>query len=174
MAPANGPIDQIGYLVEDLDASIARWIDRQDVGPWTVYRNVRLEGSYRGEPTVVTIDVGLAYQGEVQIELIQATNTAPSPYRSRSGERLLGIHHIARIVDDLDNEVARATARGMQVAFSARNPATRVAYLESPEDPGAYFEFIEGAGLREMLNLGVAEARTWTGSDPVRVIDLNG
>lgn len=72
-----GAIDQTGILVEDLDASIARWIDHSGVGPWTIFRNVRMDGSYRGEPTLVTMDVGLSYQGEMQIELIQVTNDAP-------------------------------------------------------------------------------------------------
>lgn len=31
-----GPIDQIGYLVDNLDASIQRWIAHMGVGPWTV------------------------------------------------------------------------------------------------------------------------------------------
>ncbi|WP_260431430.1 hypothetical protein [Burkholderia contaminans] len=34
--PMFGPIDQIGYVVGDLDRSIARWRERHDVGPWTV------------------------------------------------------------------------------------------------------------------------------------------
>ena len=42
--PMLGPIDQIGYVVADLDRSIARWRKRHDVGPWTVFRNVRLDG----------------------------------------------------------------------------------------------------------------------------------
>lgn len=105
-----GAFDQTGILVDDLDASIARWIAHSGVGPWTVFRNVRLDGSYHGEPTIVTIDVGLSYQGEMQIELIQVTNDAPSPYRGDDGRVLLGLHHLARIVDDLDGAVATAVA----------------------------------------------------------------
>nr|WP_244111678.1 hypothetical protein [Burkholderia cepacia] len=36
--PVLGPIDQIGYVVADLDRSIARWRGRHDVGPWAAFR----------------------------------------------------------------------------------------------------------------------------------------
>ena len=167
-----GAIDQIGILVDDLDASINRWIDHSGVGPWTVFRNVALDGQYRGEPTRVTMHVGLSYQDGVQIELIEATNDAPSPYRADDGSRLLGLHHIARIVDDLDAAVETAVAGGMEVLFTAHNPATRVAYLRVPGEPGQLFEFICGPDMRGMCEAGMAAARDWDGSDPVTVIDF--
>ena len=167
-----GAIDQTGILVQDLDASIARWIAHSGVGPWMVFRNVRMDGSYRGEPTVVTMDVGLSYQGEMQIELIQVTNDAPSPYRADDGRPLLGLHHLARIVDDLDEAVDAAIASGMELLFTAQNPGTRVAYLQVPGEPGQLFEFICGADMRAMCAVGIAAARDWDGSDPVTVIDF--
>jgi catechol 2,3-dioxygenase-like lactoylglutathione lyase family enzyme len=172
-APVLGPIDQIGYVVADLERSIARWRARHDAGPWTVFRHVRLDGRYRGEPVTVTMDVALAYRGELQIELIHVTNDAPSPYRDAQGHALAGLHHVAWVVDDLDAAVARLTARGMQVVFDAHNPATRVAYLDDADDPGVLVEVIEGAGMRAMIAHGIAEARTWNGTDPVRIIDAS-
>ena len=167
-----GAIDQIGILVENLDASIDSWISHSGVGPWTVFRNVTLDGEYRGQPTRVTMHVGLSYQDGVQIELIEATNDAPSPYRSDDGERLLGLHHIARIVDDLDAAVGAAVEGGMELLFTAHNPATRVAYLRAPGQPGQLFEFICGADMRGMCDAGIAAARNWDGADPVTVIDF--
>lgn len=168
-----GAVDQIGFLVEDMDASIARWIDHSGVGPWTLFRNVTMEGEYRGAPTQVTMAVGLAYQDDIQIELIQVTNAAPSPYRGDDGRPLQGLHHLARIVDDLDAAVATAVEGGMEVVFTAHNPATRVAYLRVPGEPGLLFEFICGADMRAMCEAGIAAARNWDGSDPVTPIDLS-
>ncbi|MGV1683810.1 VOC family protein [Sphingopyxis sp. NJF-3] len=167
-----GPIDQIGFVVADLDRSLSSRMRALGLGPWTVFRGVTLDGRFRGEPTHVAIDVALAYQGDVQIELIQPVGDAPSPYRDGSGAALCGMHHMAWIVDDLDAAVASATARGLSVVFEASNPSTRVAYLEAPDDPGFLYEFIEGAGMREMVASGIAAARGWDGSDPVTVIDL--
>lgn len=167
-----GAIDQIGILVENLDASIDSWISHSGVGPWTVFRNVTLDGEYRGQPTRVTMHVGLSYQDGVQIELIEAINDAASPYRADDGKRLLGLHHIARIVDDLDAAVATAVESGMELLFTAHNPSTRVAYLHAPGESGQLFEFICGADMRGMCQAGIAAARDWDGNDPVTVIDL--
>lgn len=169
-----GPIDQIGHLVDDLDASIDRWIRLMGVGPWTVFRNVSLNGQYRGAAGIVTMDVGLAYQGDVQIELIKITNATPSPYRDDAGRPILGIHHVAWVVDDLDATVARAVADGLKPVFEASNPASRVAYLEAPGEPGVLFEFIAGEGMRAMIDAGIAATRAWDGSNPVTVIDAAG
>lgn len=169
-----GKIDQVGYLVDDLDASLQRWITTMGVGPWTVFRNVALNGTYRGRETLVTMDVGLAYQGDIQIELIKVTNDTPSPYRTEAGEPILGIHHVAWLVDTLDDAVAQASAGGMKVAFRAANPATQVAYMEVDQEPGLLFEFIQGEGMREMMNGGIAAARVWDGANPVHTIDFGG
>ena len=169
-----GPIDQIGFVVADLDHSIAVRTHMAGLGPWTVFRGVTLDGLFRGQPVRVAIDVALAYQGDIQIELIQPVGASPSPYRDANGTPLCGAHHLAWIVDDLDAAVAGATARGLSVVFEASNPSTRVAYLEAEGDAGVLYEFIEGAGMREMAAAGIAAARVWNGSDPVTTINLGG
>lgn len=167
-----GDIDQIGYLVQDLDASIDRWIRLMGVGPWTMFRNVAMAGHYRGVAGVVTMEVALAYQGSVQIELIKVTNNAPSPYRDAAGRPLLGMHHVAWVVEELDTAVAHAISDGLRLAYNAGNAATRVAYMEADHEPGVLFEFIEGAGMRDMIAAGIAASRQWDGSNPIEVIDF--
>ncbi|WP_257549281.1 VOC family protein [Sphingopyxis sp. DBS4] len=169
-----GAIDQLGFVVTDLDRSLSSRMRALGLGPWTVFRGVTLSGRLRGQPTQVTIDVALAYQGDMQIELIQPVGDAPSPYLDEKGAPLCGMHHMAWIVDDLDAAVANATARGLSVVFEASNPSTRVAYLEAEGDTGVLYEFIEGAGMHEMVAAGVAAARCWDGSDPVTTIHVGG
>lgn len=166
-----GPIDQIGYVVANLDTSIARWTRRTGLAPWTVFRNSRLEGMYRGSSTGVILDVALAYQGGVQIELIEVRSDTPSPY-AQSGRLLTGIHHVAWVVDDLDRSITAAEERGLVAVFTAANAAVRVAYLESPGEQGVLYELIEGQGMREMIAAGVAASAQWDGTDPVNEIDL--
>ena len=165
-----GPIDQLGYVTADLDRAVALWRDKLGVGPWTVFRNVRLTGTYRGTRAEVGIDVALSYRGSLQIELIQPTDEAPSPYRDEGGALRLGSHHVAWLVDDLDAEVTRCAGQGLQPIFQAGNAASRVAYFE-PE-PGVIWELIEGTGMRAMIDAGIAAAADWDGSDPVTEIDL--
>lgn len=167
-----GPVTQIGMVVEDLDASIQRWIAMMGVGPWTVFRNVALNGHYRGQNTVVKMDVGLAYQGETQIELIHVTNGARSPYLDTNAEPLVGLHHLAWMTDDLDVAVAQAEADGLAVVFRGESPGTRVAYLEVAEEKGVLFEFIESAATRQLIAEGIAASRNWSGENPIHVIDF--
>lgn len=168
----NGPITQIGYVVENLDTAIAGWIETAGLGPWTVFRNVSMEGTFEGEATVVTMDVGMAYQGDVQIELIEPTNAARSPYRADDGALLCGPHHIAWLVDDLDAATAQAAGSGLREVFRAWNPGTRVAYFELPGQPHTRFEYIEGAAMPGLIAAGIAASQDWDGTNPVHVIDF--
>jgi catechol 2,3-dioxygenase-like lactoylglutathione lyase family enzyme len=167
-----GAIDQIGHVTGDLDAAVAMWTSHLGVGPWTVYRNVRLTGDYRGSPAEVTIDVALAYQGGIQIELIEPTSSAPSPYRDSAGALREGVHHIAWVVDNLAAAMDDFARRGLSPVFRAGNPASEVAYFEPA--PGVVWELIEGKGMRAMIAAGLAAAEAWDGSNPVTEIDLRG
>ncbi|WP_238475198.1 VOC family protein [Sphingomonas cavernae] len=179
MTPAriagHGPIRQIAWLTEDLDGAIAQWCELAGVGPWTVYRNVRMDGDYRGSATSVRIDVGLAYQGEIQIELIAPHGAGPSPYHDAAGRVRTGMHHIAWLVADVASATEAAIAGGFAPVFRAEDGsgATRVAYLEAPENPAMLLELIEATPpIREGFETGIAAARAWDGSDPVTVIDF--
>ncbi|HZR38357.1 MAG TPA: VOC family protein [Nevskia sp.] len=169
-----GPIRQIAWLVEDLDAAIRHWMEFAGVGPWTVYRNTTLNGHCRGVPTRVKMDVGLSYQDEVQIELIQVTSRTPSPYQDAQGRTLVGMHHVAWLSRDIDGDVAQARRRGLTAAFEASNGVVRVAYMESAAEPGLLLEFIEAAPVvLEGFAAGIQAAREWDGrSNPVSVIDF--
>jgi methylmalonyl-CoA/ethylmalonyl-CoA epimerase len=167
-----GPIAQIGMVTDDLDSSIARWIATMGVGPWLVFRNVLLKGRFREQDTEVRMDVGLAYQGETQVELIHVTNGAVSPYLAPDGTPLAGLHHLAWITDDLDAALAGAEADGLRTVFRAESPGTLVAYLEAPGEAGIFFEFIESAQTRQLIADGIAATRAWDGSNPIHIIDF--
>ncbi|MGH8461279.1 MAG: VOC family protein [Stenotrophobium sp.] len=171
-----GPIKQIAYVVADLDASIERWIENFGVGPWLVYRNATMQGHCRGAQTAVKMHVGLSYQDEVQIELIQVISDTPSPYQDAAGRPRIGMHHIAWHAADLDRSVADAQARGLRPVFEASNGIVRVAYMESPQEIGPLFEFIEAAPIiLDGFATGMQASRDWDGhSEPIHVIDFEG
>jgi methylmalonyl-CoA/ethylmalonyl-CoA epimerase len=170
----HGPIRQIAWLVEDLDASVRHWIQHTGVGPWTVYRNTTLRGHCRGVETVVKMNVGLSYQGEVQIELIQLLSKTISPYQDAGGRTLVGMHHVAWLSRDIDADVAGAKQRGLSVAFEASNGAVRVAYMESAAEPGLLLEFIEAVPVvLEGFAAGMKATREWDRkSNPVQTLDF--
>jgi methylmalonyl-CoA/ethylmalonyl-CoA epimerase len=171
---AFGPIKQVAYVVADLDASIRHWIKFTGVGPWTVYKNTTMQGHCRGVETRVKLNVGLSYQGDLQIELIEVTSRTPSPYQNPAGVPLLGMHHVACHTSDLDGDVAKAMSRGLRPAFTASNSVVRVAYMESAQEPGLLLEFIEAVPLvLEGFAAGVKASREWDGGDGfLQVIDF--
>ena len=169
-----GPLRQVGYVVENLGAAVAQWLELTRRGPWTCFRNAVLEGRLDDRGVTVTIDVALGYVDGLEIELI-APRSAVSPYHGREGRLLVGVHHVAWFSDDLANSIAQARSRGMKLTFEAGNPVTRVAYLESTTAPGQRIEFIQYtadglAGWRQR----VEAARNWDGKNAIQVYDLAG
>lgn len=157
-----GPVRQIAYVVDDLDAAIRRWIALHGVGPWQVFRNTTMHGRHRGQDTTVKMHVGLSYQDELQIELIQPLSNTPSPYQFDDGRPRSGMHHIAWHSADLARDVASAQARGLAPVFEASNGAVRVAYFESPQEPGPLYEFIEAGPLvLDGFAAGAKASREW-------------
>ena len=76
-----GQIAQIGYVVTDIEASMRHWI-RHGVGPWFYIERVQMDYfRHRGVDSPVQMSIALANSGDVQIELIQQRNDAPSMYR---------------------------------------------------------------------------------------------
>ncbi|MCY1437355.1 hypothetical protein D9M71_535130 [compost metagenome] len=82
------------------------------------------------------------------------------------------MHHVAWVVDDFDQTLARLTATGLQMVFEASNPTTRVAYLENHAEPGVLYEVIHGIGMRALIEQGIAAAKHWDGTNPVHIIDV--
>jgi len=167
-----GQIVQLGYVVKDLDAGIDHWMNTMGIGPWTVFRNVTMQGISRGKPTTVTMDVAMGYQNDMQVELIQQTSDTDSPYRTPEGAPILGLHHIAWLTENLDNDVAKAEADGCTTIFRAENPGTRVAYLTLPDEEGTRIEFIESSATAELIRSGIVATKEWDGSNPITVIDF--
>lgn len=166
LAATLGPIRQIAWLTEDLDAATAEWRTFAGIGPWTVYRNVVLEGRYQGQPARVTIDVALSYQDEMQIEIIRPHGQGPSPYHDESGRVRVGMHHVAWLVDDVATAKQAAAAGGLDILFEAEagGGATRVAYLQAPDDPAMLLELIEATpATLGGFEAGVAASRHWDG-----------
>lgn len=171
-----GPIRQLGYVVENVDAAVEAWQAALHVGPWTIIRNIELSCVHRGKPSKPLVDVALSYRGEQQIELIQQRNNAVSPYLPFIERGHFGLHHTAFLSDRMDEDIAELETRGMKRVCDIRMPgpgAGRYVYFASPI-PGeqTFIELLESTLLvRTMFADGMADAREWQGQG--RPISLN-
>ncbi|MCB1630401.1 MAG: VOC family protein [Pseudomonadales bacterium] len=171
--PLFGPIRQWGFLVKDIDAAMHGWVQQLGVGPWWGYRHVSLRSQFRGEQAQVRMHVALAYQGGMQIELIQQINDASSPYRffhDQPQAQLL--HHLGYMVDDTDAAVQKARAGGLLEHAMLSNEFARYVYLEHAAISGTFVELMPAdPALIASFEACAREAGSWNGENPYRLLD---
>jgi len=169
-----GPIAQLGYVVDDIERAMRRWLEHHDVGPFFFLPRPPLADlRYRGEPTSAAIAVALTYSGELQIELIQPLDAEPSPYLDFARRSGAGLHHVARFTDEFDAALARCRALGRQPYFEGRGLGTdqRFAYFEGESnDVGTVNEVVETVGLGGFFDYMRARCADWDGAEPIRTI----
>lgn len=140
------PIDQVAWIVRDLDRAIATFAPI--FGEFSTMESA-LEGcEYRGRQADVTLRIGFARSGPIEIELIQPVS-GESPHFELLEKHGEGVHHVRFRVDDLADARARLERIGFQVIWAHAMPEVhaRWAYLEGPEaGGGALIELLEMPG----------------------------
>jgi methylmalonyl-CoA/ethylmalonyl-CoA epimerase len=149
----SAPIKQCAIVVNDLDEAVRRWSEQLRIGPWTAYRleATRLkEMRYHGDEVEFSLRHALAWQGELQFELVQPLG-GPSifaDYLEAHGE---GLHHVGKYVQDHPAAVAEVTANGFTALQSARGFGAEgdgaFAYFQAPGIP-LIVELIEAPRVR--------------------------
>lgn len=169
-----GTIEQLGYVVRDIDASIAGFV-RCGIGPWFLLRGVKPENfKYKGAPSGMAMDVAVANSGDIQIEIIMPVNDEPSMYRDFLEAGREGLQHFAYWSKDYQALYDRARAAGFTVGQEGQlgGPTGRFAYLETEHHPGTCVEISDLGGAKAALFDYVKKAAAhWDGSNPVIVID---
>lgn len=167
-----GPIRQLGYVVDDIEAAMRHWSRVMGVGPWFYNPQVPIENyTYDGAPHTPRNSVALANSGYVQVELIQTRNDCPSMYRDfmQAGRR--GLQHVAFWTEDYDADLARMLDRGFTPKMGGEVGADgRFIYFAEEHHPGTVIELSEVRGPKgRMFDRIRAAAETWDGvADPVR------
>ena len=173
MSPMFGNINQIGYVVRDIHASMDHWL-RLGVGPWFYIQNVVTDYfRYRQEDSDMTMSVALANLGDVQLELIQPTNDAPSVYKDFLDSGREGAQHIACWTTNYLDLYDRALAAGYTVAQegSIGGEQGRFAYLDTEFDQGTVIEISDISGPKGQMFAYIRDvAASWDGADPIRVV----
>jgi len=129
-----GPIDQVAYVVHDMEASRPRY--EAMFGPFEVGVVALKECTIRGLTADCTLEIAVNRSGPIEIELIAVLegDTSHSEHLRVHGE---GLHHVRFRVDDLDAKLAAMRAAGFEVVFEKRlGPTIAFAYLETPRALG--------------------------------------
>ncbi|WP_422364453.1 VOC family protein [Pyruvatibacter mobilis] len=167
-----GPIRQNGYVVRDIEAAMSFWTEVHGVGPWFYVDWVQADHFlYRGEASPVEMSIALANSGDLQLELIQQRNDAPSMYRDFIGAGHEGLQHVAYWTTEFDALYQRALDAGLTIGHEGQigGPRGRFAYFSQQGHPGSVIEISDISGSKGDLFAHIRDtARGWDGTDPVR------
>jgi catechol 2,3-dioxygenase-like lactoylglutathione lyase family enzyme len=166
-----GPIRQNGYVVRDLDRALAYWTGTLGVGPFYRIDDVPVRNfRFHGEPSEPRLTIALGNSGDLQIELIQQHDDAPSMYREFLDAGHEGLQHVACWTTDFNGAMKKAEEHGFGVGQSGeigRNG--RFVYFDAQDHPGTVLELSEISGPKgEFFARIREEALHWDGRDPVR------
>lgn len=138
------PIDQVAYVVKDLDRAIERF--GALFGPFSVIDGEVVDALYRGRSADAKLRVAFGRSGPLEIELIEVVS-GESPHREFLEAYGEGVHHIRCPVEDLDRALVDVNARGFETIWYKANEeqGVKFAYVQaSPGQGGAMIELIEG------------------------------
>jgi catechol 2,3-dioxygenase-like lactoylglutathione lyase family enzyme len=134
------PIDQVGYVVRDLDATLARY--EPLFGPFTRLDTALTGVWYRGTPTDVSLRLAFGTSGDVEMEFIEPVGGA-SPHTEFLAAGREGIHHVRYRVDDARATIAALGSIGFAPIWRHDMGHALFAYLEQPSRDGVVVEVLQ-------------------------------
>ena len=168
-----GSARQVGFVVRDIEKAMVHWSRALGVAPWFYREDVGAqEFRYYGETSALPkLSIALANSGDLQIELIQQRNDAPSLYLdtlARNGECA---QHIAYWTSDRYDELHEKLLDGGYVEGHGGRMGSRgrFAYFVHQELPSGMIELSETTGGKgEYFQKVALSAKAWDGwSEPI-------
>jgi catechol 2,3-dioxygenase-like lactoylglutathione lyase family enzyme len=143
-AVLSGPITQVAWVTDDLDATEGALSAMFGLSGWTRLPDIRFGPdtcTYRGRPADFVADISLAYSGDLQLELIRPVS-GESIYTEHLERHGAGLHHVCVEVDDLAGAVAAARAAGHEIVQegSMADGAMEFAYVDTAAAGASYVE----------------------------------
>ncbi len=164
------PIQQYGYVVNDIEKAARHWVEFFNAGPFLISPHHQSENvTYRGEPCDADLSYAFGQAGPAHIQLIQQHCDTPSVYRDMYAQGEQGFHHVAMLVKDWEAERARFEAAGYPSVMELVS-AARVAYMDARPAIGGFVEIYEDDGpVRDIFQQWKDLHDNWDGvTDPIR------
>ena len=141
---ASGPVIQIAWVVDDIEATERLLSEQFGAGAWTRIPDVEFAAAtttYRTRASELVAHISLAYAGDLQLELIQPVSgeSVHTEFLAAHGP---GLHHVCFATDDVDAACARAEQAGHFVAMrgSMMDGEIEFAYLDCATAGAPYIE----------------------------------
>ena len=175
MSRVFGKVCQNGYVVRDIEAAMTHWIEVMGVGPWFYIDDVKTDWfTHRGVASDVKMSIALANSGDLQIELIQQRNDAPSMYREFMAAHGEGLQHMSWWSMNYQADYDAALARGLTVGHEGQinGPNGRFAYFDTDlTHAGTVVELSDVSGTKMRFFDHIRRAADgWDGADAIRPV----
>ena len=133
---------QEAFVVVDLDAAMRSFTETIGCPKWTTFPAIGAPYRYRGRDIEASVSLAFGRSGRVQIELIQPIDGEGITHEFLA-EHGPGAHHLAYLVDHVDDEVAAAKADGIECLMSGHIGTLYYVYLDTFDALGLYTELVE-------------------------------
>ena len=163
-----GPVRQTAFVVDDIEAAAAAWVEDHGIGPWFLYDVDIADTYYRDQDVPMQARMGLAQSGGQQIELIQPERVYPSLYTEFLDAGGTGVHHICYWAD-IDRARDHFVARGCDlVQHGQTGDGNRFLYTTGTCGV-PYIEVLDPNEAMAAFFTHVAKAaKDWNGTNPIR------
>lgn len=149
-----------------------KWLNTVEIGPFFVLEAETTNGKFRGDPRNLALRAAMAQCGPMQVELIQQAGDGPTVYSEMYDNGASGFHHLAYVVENMDEEIASFRAKGVEVAFIGEVGPLIFAYFDTRKQLGYYTEVLQHEpGVMAMFDDISDAAATWDGSNPIRIVE---
>ena len=160
-----GEVGQLAWVVPDIRAAMEHWAMKLGIGPWLLIPNARPEPFVcDGKPSDLEISLAFAFSGDLQIELIQQHNDAPSLYGELASPERGAQHHLGYFVRDYDERRQGALDAGFEIGQEGALGGGSFCYFRTNEIFGTFSELIL---MNDQIAAGFeaqkAATRAWDG-----------
>ncbi|ANI80133.1 VOC family protein [Sphingobium sp. EP60837] len=164
---------QLSYVVPDIDEAMRFWTTQLEVGPFVVIEDAAADRVvvYRGRRTRVKMSLAFAYVAEMQIELISATSSDPSPWTDFLQSGRQGLHHLGFWPEDYDHSVLALEQMGFvrECSIETVDGSVSSNYFSGPPYFGVWVELAPNTPTRNNYFAGIkALSERWDGSRAIR------
>lgn len=174
LSPILGPATQLGFVVRDVEAAVRHWNDVFGVGPFVIMEHGTAQPPpptyMRGQEVSVELKLAFGFMGDVQIELIEQRNGAPSPYTEFLEAGREGLQHLGFWVHDHALATRRIEAAGYEPVYEIRveGQALPIVYYDSPSLYGPMLEIVPPQWRRSREAIRKAVDNWTDGDTPIR------
>ena len=137
-----GAAMQVATVTRDLETAIAPHWKKFGIGPWEIFDidTTKFENFlYRGKSAAFTFRVGVAWAGDMQLEIIQPLK-GYSIYNEHLETRGEGLHHYKMFHTDCQRVVAEYSKRGYSVLQCGKINEDEHYYLDTAKELGYILE----------------------------------